>query len=493
MKVGFDSKIKKQVVVIGGGTAGFPAAVASARNGANTLLVERFQYLGGTMTGGLMLDLHTMRIHKDIRAVTSANAFQEVGYQSKQVIRGMSMEIHDRLIDMGAAYGRKGEAASKVVFDGEAMKFLADQMVAAAGVDVWLQSLVTDVIREDKTVKGVVVENKSGRHLIEADVFVDASGDADVACLAGAPYEKGRKEDGRTMPMSLVFIMDNVAIGRTIEYLKQNPSSAHMGVMERCEQLYKEGKPFSLGGFPSEIQKAHENGDFPLAVGAENPVPLFALTTMLRMGAGVVHRQTFHTVDMAYGLDASNARDLTAALFGARKQVTVIVNFMKKYIPGFENAYLLQTADQLGIRETRRIVGDYVMTKDDVLEARKFEDKIAQGGRAINVHNEVGGGKGQLMGGRKWLEVSGDEPYDVPYRSLLPSGVEGLLVAGRCISVDHMALGSLRGQPMCIATGEAAGTAAALAVRQGATPRQVEIRRLQQMLMSQGVELGQNV
>ncbi len=133
------------------------------------------------------------------------------------------------------------------------------------------------------------------------------------------------------------------------------------------------------------------------------------------------------------------------------------------------------------------------MTKEDVLEARKFEDKIAQGGRAINVHSEVGGGKEQIMGGRKWLEVSGDEPYDVPYRLLLPLGVDGLLVAGRCISVDHMALGSLRGEPLCIATGEAAGTAAALAVRQRATPRQVEIRTLQHMLMSQGVDLGQNM
>lgn len=133
------------------------------------------------------------------------------------------------------------------------------------------------------------------------------------------------------------------------------------------------------------------------------------------------------------------------------------------------------------------------MTQEDVLEARKFEDKIAQGGRAINMHSEVGGKKGELFGGLTFLEVKGDEPYDVPYRSLLPREVDGLLVAGRCISVDHIALGSLRGWPLCVATGEAAGTAAALAVRQKVPPRQVEISSLQKMLMSQGVDLGQGV
>lgn len=491
MKRSFDSKTRKQVVVIGGGTAGFPAAVVAARNDADTLLVERSQCLGGMMTEGLVLALSGMRIHTDTDTTNAYQEYEEAGDRSRQLVRGICQEIYDRIIKVNGAHGREGEATNRVPFDGEAVKLLADQMVEEAGVEVWLQSMVTDVVMDNQNLKGIVVQNKSGKHLVEADVFIDASGDADVAYLAGVPYSKGRNEDGKCMAMTLAFIMGNVDIEKIIEYLKQNPEQLRGGEIERREKLYQEKKPVSFRGFEERLYEAYQKGDLPLAIGAENPIPLFAIDPIIRMGTGLVQTETLHIVDMAYGLDGTDAKDLTKAFMGTRKRVMVMVNFLKKYIPGFERSYLLQMATQLGIRETRRIVGEYVLTKEDILEAKAFEDKIARGGRGMNVHSSAGGKKGEPMGGQHWTRSV--DPWEIPYRCLLPLRVEGLLVAGRCISVDHNSLGSVRGEPICIATGEAAGTAAAIAVKERVGPRELSAEKLQGILINQGVDLGQRL
>ncbi|MCL4533835.1 MAG: FAD-dependent oxidoreductase [Bacteroidetes bacterium] len=482
----FASRTKWDVTVAGGGTAGFVAAIAAARAGAHTLLVERYQTLGGMMTGGLVIGIHTMRIHQGISTV---NPYQETTYQSQQVVRGIAQEVVDRLIEMGGAFSRKGESSSIVRFDPELLKYLISEMLDEAGVEVWLDSLMTDVVVEDGMVKAILVNNKSGRHLVEADVFIDATGDADLAVAAGAPWELGRPQDGRTMPASMVFTMGGVDLPKLFAFVRENPEGLESGSIDGIEQRYCEDKPI-LVRYSTKALKNVDPADLPRAPGARNPITHFQVSTSIR-GGQIVRTETNHIMDSVYGLDLANASDLSEGIQRARRHVMQAVNFYRKYIPGYENAYLLQTADQLGVRETRRIVGDYVMTAEDVLNATKFPDKIARGGRAMNIHSEDGwSAAAEGFSGKQWLEIKDGKAYDVPYRALLPKDVEGLLVAGRCISVDHMALGSLRGEPLCMATGQAAGVAAALSSQLKVTPRQLDISLIQRKLIEQNADLG---
>ncbi|MCL5025115.1 MAG: FAD-dependent oxidoreductase [Chloroflexi bacterium] len=475
------------VVVVGGGTAGFVAAIAAARAGAHTLLVERYQTLGGMMTGGLVAGLNTMRIHQGRR---TTNPYSATSYQTEQVIRGIAQEVVDRLIDMGGACGPRGESSTLMIFDVEALKYLISEMLDEAGVEVWLDSLMTDVVTDKAMLEAIVVYNKSGRHLVEADAFIDATGDADVAVAAGAPYEIGRPGDGRTMPASLEFIVGGVDLYKTFDHLRKNPEDLDSGAVDAYEQRHRAGQPIiGLRNFKQSLKKAVEAGDFPVAPDAKNPIPLCGIHSCIRNGR-VVPDETRHTLDAVYNLDLSNASDLSEGILRSRRQVMAAVRFFQKYIPGFENAYLLQTADQLGIRETRRIVGEHILTAEEILNGAKFPDRIARGGRALNVHSEDGGTLAEGHGGQKWLEIRGGQAYDVPYRCLLPKNVEGLLVVGRCVSVDHMGLGSMRGEPLCMATGQAAGVAAALASKLKLSPRQVDISQIQQVLVEQNADLG---
>ncbi len=482
----FAFRSKWGVAVVGGGTAGFVAAIAAARAGAHTLLLERYQPLGGMMTGGLITGIHTMRIHRDIRTL---HPNQATGYQAEQVIRGIAQEVVDRLIDLGGAYGRKGEASSIVRFDAEVLKYLISEMLEEAGVEVWLASLMTDVVVAEAAVKGITVHNKSGRHLVEADAFVDATGDADVAVAAGAPFEIGRPQDGWTMPASMVFLMGGVDLKKTFAFVRENPEGLEGGDIDIIEKLHREGKPINLR-YSTKAFKHVAPEDLPRAPGAKNPLTHLLLNTSIH-GGRVVPDVTRHCTDSVYGLNLADARDLSEGILRARRHIMQYVSFWRKYIPGYENAYLLQTADQLGIRETRRIVGDYVMTAEDVRNAAKFPDKIARGGRAMNVHSEDGwSAAAEGFSGKQWLETKGGRSYDVPYRCLLPRNVEGVVVSGRCISVDHMALGALRGEPLCMATGQAAGVAAALASQLKVTPRQLDVALVQHKLIEQGADLG---
>ncbi len=477
----FKSIVQKQVVVVGGGPAGFVAAISAARNGAETLLVERFECLGGASTGGLVLGFHTPRVHIDAK---DKNAYQSVLYQGDQVVRGIFQEIHDRLLAMGGTVGRKGEATSRPPFDPELMKLLADQMVQEAGVETWLQTLATDVAMEGDRVVGVVVENKSGRHLLKADVVIDCSGDGDVAALAGASFQFGRPEDGRPMAASTAFITGDVDFERAIAYLKEHPEDSGAGDIRQWEEIFRRNQQISISGLRASVHRAYENGDFPVALRAKTHIPgAGSIRQVIRMGK-VYPSEAIHIWDTVYELDGTDHKQLTEAIMFSRQYIYDIVQFLRKYIPGFENTHIIETASQFGVRETRRIIGDHVLMADEIIEGRKFEDVIARGGRALNVHAELGGNPGH------WRETIDGRSYDIPYRCLVPSKVEGLLVAGRCISVDHMGLGSVRGIPLCHATGEAAGAAAALAAKERVSPRQVDLRTLQKRLVEQGVDLG---
>ena len=410
---------ENDVVVVGGGTAGLAAAVAASRNGVDALLIERYGFLGGATTAGLV------------------NPFMTFHAGEEQIIEGIFQEIIDRLENMNG-YDRKSRA-----YDAEVMKIVADQMVEESGVKLMLHSLVVDAVMEGNFIRGVVVENKSGRQRVMAKVVVDATGDGDVAVKAGAPYEKGRREDGLTQPMTLNFRMGGV-------------ETARMPSRSELNKLYDEAKA------KGEISIPREN--------------LLWFPTVRR---GEIHFNTTRVVKV----DGTSGKDLTYSEVEARRQMMRVVEFLKRRVPGFESAYLLVSGSQIGVRETRRIMGEYVMTEEDVLGARKFEDVVARGSYPIDIHSPTG--EGTVI-----KRLPPGASYDIPYRCLVPKRVENLLVAGRCVSCTHEAQAAIRVIPICVAMGQAAGTAAALAAKLKATPRGIDITMLQKTLRKQGANLG---
>jgi len=407
------------VIVIGGGTAGLAAAVAAGRNGVGTLLIERYGFLGGSMTAGLV------------------NPFMEFHAGGEQIVCGIFQEMIDRLKDLHG-YDERTQA-----FDVEAMKLVADRMVKESGVKLLLHTCIIDALVEGNAIRGVEVHNNSGRQVVLGKVIVDATGDGDVAAMAGAPYEKGRKEDGLTQPMTLVFRMGGVDVDRM-------PSN------EEINRRYREAKARGDVTIPRE------------------DVLWFPTTRR-----GEIHFNTTRVVRA----DGTNAEDLTGAEVEGRRQMAELAKFLKAEVPGFEEAYLSSSAAEIGIRESRRIMGEYAITGEDITEARKFKDVIARGSYPIDIHSPTGEGTVNPP-------MAPGASYDIPYRSLVPKEIENLLVAGRCISSTHEGQSAIRVIPIVVAIGQAAGVAAALSARLNVSPRRLDVSLLQRTLRSQGANLG---
>jgi hypothetical protein len=409
------------VIVAGGGPAGLPAAVAAARAGARTLLVERYGFLGGNSTAAMV------------------NPFMPWYTGGRQVIAGLFVELVERLRAIDGWGGPREPDA----FDPESVKFVADDLCREAGVSVLLHTLVVDAPVGQGDIAHLATASKSGMRDLRARVFIDCTGDADVAFRAGVPCEQGRSEDGLTQPMTLNFRMAAVDIDR-------------MPPRDEINRRYVAAKA------RGEITNPREN------------VLLFFTPR-----EGVVHFNTTRIVR----LDGTRAEDLTAAEVEGRRQVREMMRFLHDEIEGFESAYLQVMGPQIGVRETRRIAGDYVLTEEDVLEAHTFADGIARGCYPIDIHNPAG--TGTII-----KELRPGEAYDVPYRCLLPVGIGNLIVAGRPISATHQAHSSLRVMPICFALGQAAGAAAALCVRDKRRPRELDPTLLRDHLRAQGADLG---
>jgi hypothetical protein len=438
------------VLVVGGGIAGIGAAVGAARHGAHTTLIEQSGCLGGTATNGLVATMMT--------------SFDSQG--KHQVIRGIFEELLQRMMALNGAIHPSqirpdtGHAPYTVhahlndtPFDSETMKYVADQMVEEAGVHMIYHTYMVDVIKEDNAIRGVIVANKSGLQAIRAKVVIDCTGDGDVAYLAGAPMAKGRPSDGRMQPMTMYFRMGGIDGGALLEYKRLHPTERHFFGSILAEQRAK-GYQLSVPRDNLGILKGIRPGEY-----------RFNSSRLL-------------------GYDGTDADSLTSAEIEGRKQVWELAHFSRTYCPGMQNSYIIDTASYVGIRETRRIVGDYVLTVDDVIAATPFPDVIAMCGFYIDIHNPDGPGQVHR-------ETKTAPEYGIPYRSLLPQQVEQLLVAGRCISADHIALGAVRVMPPACATGEAAGIAAALAIRDGVPPRRAPIGDLQHQLLAGGAYLGE--
>jgi hypothetical protein len=438
------------VLVVGGGPGGLAAAISAARYGARTTLVERFGFLGGNLTAGLVGP-----------CMTSYSLDGET-----QLIRGVFEEMVVRMEAVGgAAHPRNFPAGSPEAgfidygharvtpFDPEVAKFVALDMVREAGVNLRLHTFVADAIVEDGAVTGVVAASKSGLEALKAQITVDCSADADVAARAGAAFEKGRTEDGLLQPMTLFFRVKNVDNAVVENYVTTHPTD-----FRPFESLVREGR---------------ESGEF--------PIPRKGIG-MYRTGEEGVWR--INTTRL-HRLDGTNVEDLTEGEIQGREQVKAILAFMRKRLPGFENAELLDVATTVGVRETRRIVGEYQLNMDDLGTGREFEDVIALCGYPVDIHSptdDSGGTDGKL----KVANI-----YQIPYRSLVPKDMNGLLVAGRSLSATHEAQSAVRVMPPVFAMGQAAGTAAALAIEYGVEPRAIPVPQLQQMLVRQKAYLGE--
>jgi hypothetical protein len=453
------NSIRRQVVVVGAGAAGIAAAVAAARNGAQTLLVEYNGYLGG------------------ISATLGWIGFHDNRY--RRVVRGLAAEFVSIMQERGEAspYVLDPKCSSIVTLNTHIWKIVAIEQCQAAGVELLLHTHVVDSLRAGDRVTGVVVEHKSGRQEIHADVVIDCSGDGDVAARAGVAWEKGRTGDGLVQAPTLVFRLGGLDRQSFIEGCKDISNnyrewlSPHPDLWEKMMRRIDAEPAFIIGGFAGLIEKARRAGDFNIPqsriVGVKTHVPDEFLVVTTRV----------------LGLDPTSVTSLTDAYTKIYAQIPVLVGFFRKYMPGCSSAFVREIAPMLGVRESRRIVGDYLLAADDVIKGRTFDDVVAMGGYHIDIHRPSG----------TWVESHNVEAYGIPLRCLIARDVEGLMMAGKCMSATHEAAASTRVIPICMAQGQAAGAAAAMAVLRRISVRDISVRDLQSRLIDQGAELGQSL
>lgn len=409
------------VLVVGGGPAGFIAAAAAARLGVSTLLVERYGCLGGLATGGLVLYMDGIADKQGVR-----------------VIGGLPWEAMERLQGMS---GLASDGPLRLHVDSELLKVVADELCIASGAELRLHSWAVGVLREGSRVTGAIVESKSGRQAILAKVCIDATGDGDLAAMAGAPYEMGNQRIGLNLKIG------GIDRERYRAFVNEQP--------ERARELRAQLR--ALGGFPFSPNSTPDSD------AGVYWINILGLAGRDRLGRdeGTVH-EIFDGE-----LSAINVEDLTYVEVELRRRLIQSLDFHRKHVPGFENARLLAFASQLGVRESRRILGRAMLTQQDVVNGRSFEDTIGLGGI------------GFAAVGR----------YEVPYGCLVPKDVDGLLVAGRCISVDHWTQQAIRLIPPAMMTGQAVGTAAAMAAKANVSPDELDTDKLRQQLAKDGVIL----
>lgn len=447
------TRLEADVVVVGGGPAGLNAAIAAGRTGASTLLVERYGFVGGMSTAALVypwMTFHTV--------------------DGKQVIRGIAQEIVDRLMRLGASPGHIRDTVGFVhtltPYHPEIFKVLSLDMLKEAGVRLIGHSFMDEVLMNGRRIDSIVLSGKSGRLKVTGKMYVDASGDGDLAYLSGTPCLYGREDDRRTQPMTMKFRMKGVNLQAVRQYMLAHPEQFYAGTP--FELIREEHVPLSgVCGFYKHWKQAGLpiNRDQVLFFTGPDEDEVLVNTTRVQ------------------GLRGTDVLELTEAEELGRKQALLVAEFMKSSLPGFENASLSQVGAQIGVRESRRIRGLYTLQKEDVTEGRSFADVIARSGYPIDIHDPSGKGVTAAY-------IRGDGAYDIPYRCLLPQATENLLAAGRCISTSHEALATTRLTPSCMATGQAAGTAAALAVQLDTEPHRIPLSALQQKLREQGVILS---
>lgn len=437
--------MEADVVVVGGGTTGPIAAIAAARRGKTVVLIERFGSLGGILTLGLNTK------------------------PSGALVGGIPLEIWNLARSVGGA-GDDYMATTKTggvkiasPTDPEIMKMLLTRLCVEAGVQILFETFVSAPHVEDGVVTGVIVEGKGGRQFVGAKVLIDCSADADMAAKAKAPFVMGSGEaEAKMQPVSMYFIMKNVDLKRLAQWART------------CDDVPARAIPADDAGLEYGLWLTGFNGML-RRFQQETGVRLQRDNITLKTADG----QMYVNATRVLGVDVFSPKEFTAAILECYRQIEGVARFLKERVPGFEAARLGQVSPILGVRETRHILGEYTLTGPDSRGETRFDDSIAADNSALDIHDPKGGD----------VDFQSMPPYEIPYRCLLPKGVEQLLVAGRCISADHEAHARSRNMPACMATGQAAGVAAAIAVEEGVTVRRVPLAKVQAALLEMGMPL----
>ncbi len=436
------------VLVIGGGVTGVAAATAAARSGARTALIELKPFVGGNATTGLCLHNY---ITKD----------------GRQVVFGFAQELVDRLKEMGGAVGHipfHGFVSAVTPVDGQMFRILATEILAEAGVTVMYGANVVGVEADGGHVEGLQCALKGGVRTIRAKTYVDSSGDADVAVFAGANSWMGEKETGKMQPVSMLlncYGTDNRRIAEEIAV--SEPAMATRPDHPEPFPVYFNGAfskwndiVLEQGIFPNEDHKVFFNTVWPNHINVNTSA--------------------------VFGVDATDPLALSRAGAELLRQVDKAGRFIREHVPGFEDAYMAPAAFP-GARQTRHIEGLYEISDDDVDSGRKFDDTIGQVCFPVDIHDPE-------TGQASFYQIGGDGAFDIPYRAMVPKGLDNVLVAGRCISVTSYANGATRNMAPCLVMGEGAGVATAMAAEQGVSLPDLDVNRLQDVLEGRGVFLG---
>ncbi len=414
------------VLVVGGGPAGCAAAITAGREGAGVLLVEKNGFLGGNLTAA---------------GIDTIYGLFTVGEKYEKIIGGISDEIIKRLKLQNACYERKNTygAGTGVTFDVEQMKLVLEQLVTESQAKLLFHTIAPEPYLEQDTLKGCVLASKSGIHRITANVIIDTTGDADIIAKSGGAFEKAL-DTGQVQSCTTVFFMSNVDVKKAKAFGKK----AMWDTMRAANQEGKYQLPRIEGSFHA------------------TPNPTMIEANMTRIS----------------NVDTTDVQSVSEAEMTGRQQAQQYTQFLIEYIPGFEKAYLVKTGCQLGMREGRRIIGDYTLTKEDVLEGKKFEDSITRCGQPIEDHHEGAD--------TNWIYVKENGYYDIPYRCLIPKGIDNVLTAGRCLSATHDAHASARSSGTAISMGQTAGMAAVMALEKDGFVREIDTITLQQKLRKIG-------
>lgn len=428
------NKREYDVIVAGGGIAGISAAVKAGRLGAKVLLIEQYGFVGGMSTAGMVSPFMKHSINDEI------------------LVRGVFEDLEKGMIK------RKGMIDNG--FYASTFRFSAIELLREANVDLLVNSIIVKVNRSDNEIKSLTLLFYGFEFEIEGKVFIDTTGDAQIVYLGGFPYVKGDEQSGKLQALTLFFRLGGIDFIEALEYVKNNKEDFFYWMTYDFDL----SRIISVAGYFSIVKKAIEEGRL------SADINYIFFTTLPESGEA-----SFNTSNIL-GLDGSKSTDLTKAELIGREQVWQVVKVLKSDVPGFQKSYLLETAIQVGVRETRRAIGDYIVQEDDITKCRKFDDAIARGCYGIDIH-------GQKDEESRLDDMPENDFYEVPLRSLIVKDADNLLVAGRCVSATRKAHGALRIMPTSSAMGEACGALAALSVKKNKTIREIQPTEVQKLIL----------
>ena len=440
------------VIVVGGGVSGAVAGIASARQGVRTLIVEKMGFLGGMLTAGGVGPMMTFHAG------------------AKQVVRGIAEEVVERLKALGGSTGHiidtTGYTYTVTPFDAELLKSVLEIMFCEAGGVLLYHSMLSGVRVEGGRIASIQAQTKSGERNFTAHTFIDASGDGDMAALGGAPFQLGRESDNLCQPVTMNMKVNRVNIARVKECVRQNP----LDFPDTSVALLDKAPRLSFGGFIKALQQGRRDGELSFS---RECIQFFETNNL---GEVIVNTTRIQKVN------PTDAWELSRAETEGRRQAQELFLFMKKRLPGFEEAVLISTGPNLGVRESRKMKGCYILQASDLMDCVAFSDEIACGGYPVDVHSPDGEGT-------ETRKLPYGAVYGIPFRSLLARELTNLVVVGRCISASHEACSAVRVSPIAMAIGQAGGTAGAMAAKRGCSALELPAEALRQELLKQDVYL----